>query len=138
MQNSEVNLCRGDIFVKYNDELNYEVFLCHDRNILISTSILGMELHLVENVLKTTNEYKIIKVKENLNWQKKKKLNAHLSSMVTKDTALSFKERLSFLKYILFVYKNILDVRVLENSMPTTLNNIINSEKVIVVRGIIE
>jgi len=123
---------KGDILFVYKDILNEsKPYIIYDRNIAIGTTLAGISL-LNINTLSDKLQYKVITIAQDISWQKKKKLNEFMTKLITKQIVPSFKERLNFLKYLTWIYEKTINVRLLDNPVPITLNNILESDKIII------
>jgi len=121
---------KGDILIIYKDNINSGTpIMIYDKNIGISADMWEIKLVRIDDVT-ADNNHIVIKPLEDTTWQKKKKLNEHMSDIITGKIKPSFRQRLHFLDYILWIYEELLDIKLLECPMPVTIENLMDSDKI--------
>ena len=123
---------KGDIIIAYKDDVNAGIpIIAYDKNIGITTSLFEKNIVNIEKYLNDNKfNYIVIRPVIDTSWQKRKKLNDYLTRLVVGDISLTFRQRLHFLDYVLWLYEELLDIKVLDNPVMPTINNLIKSDKI--------
>ena len=120
---------KGDILLIFENAIEKSTpYLVYDKNIAIGATLTGVVL-LNLNTLPDNIGYKTVSLSDDIGWQKKKRLNDFLTSLITRNVTPTLKERVHFLKYILWIYEHTLGIKILENPIPITISNILESRQ---------
>ena len=123
---------KGDILILYTDNIQTGMpVIVYDKSIGITFDMWNISILDIEDVIYKNNySCKIIQPIKDTSWLKKKKLNDHLVGIITGSIKPNYRQRLHFLNYIIWLYEELLDIKLLEYPMPITVGNLIESDKV--------
>lgn len=122
-------MIKGDILLVYEDDILKE-YLVYDRHLAIRFNLTGVVLYNVDDL--TQHEHKVVTVKHELTWAKKQKLNEYLLRLITGKLKPTFKQRIHILKYITWIYANVVKVDIIEPALPINEASLLKSDNLII------
>lgn len=108
-----------------------EIFIAYDKKLVLKFSFLkGIRIRTSSEFDITEEKYEVYSLKEPLSYAKRRKLEEILLGVLNKKTKLTFKEKLNFNKFIIYIFKTILNIELTkENAFDNS--SILNSDKLI-------
>jgi hypothetical protein len=128
-------LNKGDIVVTFNyDNSVKSVYWMYDHSIGITASVFGIKIAAVSKELDENGlKHKVFRINEQIVWSRKKVLNDFLIDLISQRRTLSFKQRVHFLEYILWVFKRTLGVTLIDSPVNVSIEALENSPSVLVI-----
>jgi len=111
----------GDILIAQD-----KIYLCYDKNLLLSAGLMGLDIKTINQI---EGDILVLSIPGEIHYAKKKKLNDHLSMLISRQKKLDIKERTNFIKHINWIYLSILKIDILKHpALPITIENFIQSK----------
>lgn len=129
-----INLNKGDILLVGNE--TYKPYIAYDKGLVIGCGVTGTYIKNLKLLrMDKGQEIIILSPKEEISPRRKRDVNDHLVQLMTGTVKLSIKTRLYFLKYIAWIYDNVMKYPAVEHpSIPATVPNLLSSQTLRVTR----
>lgn len=118
----------GD-FAFYKNGSTSMFFIVYNKYYLITCNLFGIKLLLRDYAEQTYGPLEYYSFDKNVGPNKRRQIKEFLYSLISKERKLSFKEKIGFLKYILFMYDSTFNLTVMNHtSLPHRYENVIESK----------
>ena len=122
----------GDILIVYKDDVkNGKPYIIYNKTFGITSTLWGTKIEFLDVFIKNTDyKYVLLTPVKELSWLKKKKLMDYITDLFIGNTSLMLRQRLHFLEFIVWLYEEVLDIKLLENPMFINIDNIMGSDQI--------
>jgi len=119
---------KGDILIVSKDNIELsDIYIIYDRTLALTFSIFGISIVNTENLVK--ENAKILTLARNINYPRRKMLGNFIAGLITGDVQTTIKERMNILKYILWMYKKILNINLIDTPIPVSISSLLKSRQ---------
>ena len=118
----------GDIVVCRDNGSIAGIYIAYDKKAVVGATIFGARIRSVKELYIQFKQVEVYSPREELSYARRKRLSEKLISLINGADKLSFRERLNFEKYIVWLYQDELKLELFEHpSYRPTVKNIIES-----------
>lgn len=123
----------GDLVIACKENKK-RIFIAYDRFLIVGAELSGLQLLSPSDLISEGYTVTLHRESAPLSYNKRRRLSNLLLSLISKRHTLSWKERLSFDKYIAYTYKTLLNIDILDHpSITPSIDNFLQSKNLITV-----